>query len=179
MRVRILYTNGTKTIVPFWIRHDGKNVYCGNAGVDHHISYHESGKLHVKSKGDALHEKMCVPLAKLAGKYNILTSIFPNKQWQFDNAPGRMEYRNQESDTTLVIDARSIPADANLIVKIGVVEAGRLDALVPECAAHDEVGMTVKQILVSTTVNPWVYLMLYWGTEAEFNDSTWAKTYTS
>src|SRR5258708_2056373 len=171
MLVRILYTNGTKTIVPFWIRHDGKNVYCGNAGADDHISYHESGKLHVKSKGNALHERMCVPLAEVAGKYNILTSIFPNKEWQFDNVPARMEYRNQKSDGILVIDARSIPSDAGLIVKIGVVEAGRLDALLSESVAHDEVGMTVKQIMVATTVNPWVYLMLHWGTEAEFNNS--------
>ena len=113
MRVRILYTNGTKTIVPFWIRHDGKNVYCGNAGVDHHISYHESGKLHVKLKGDALHEKMCVPLAKLAGKYNILTSMFPNKQWQFDNAPGGV--RTEQRSWPREVEHSGLPGDLLII----------------------------------------------------------------
>src|SRR5437867_12878215 len=103
MLVRILYTNGTKTIVPFWIRHDGKNVYCGNPGVDHHISYHESGELHVRSEGNTHEQKMSVPFAGITGKYNILTSFLSNEQWQFDNAPGRIKYRTQESDAILSI----------------------------------------------------------------------------
>ena len=179
MLVRILYTNGTKTIVPFWVRHDGKDIYFGNPGVDHHISLHESGELHVKSKGNVLHEKkMPTPLAEVTGEYNVLTSIFGNEDWQFENCPPRMEYRNQESDAILVIDSRSIPHDALLLVKIGVVEAGRLDALLPESIAHDAVGMTVKQIMIATSVEPWVYLMLHWGTEDEFSNSKWAMTNT-
>src|SRR5258706_3573244 len=80
MRVRILYTNGTKTNDAFWLTHDGKNVHLGNPGVDQKISYHELGQLHVKSKGQKLEELKHIPLAKLVGEYNILTSLFPNSE---------------------------------------------------------------------------------------------------
>ncbi len=169
MRVRILYTNGVKTNDAFWLTHDGKNLYLGNAGVDRKISYHESGQLHVKSKGQKADELKHVPLAKLVGKYNILTSLFPNSEWQFEDFPPRRQYRGQKSDAVLVIDSRSIPSGSLVVVSIGVVEAGRLDALVPMTSAHNEIGVEAKQILVATSVAPWVYVILYWGTEDEFN----------
>ncbi|HVS80221.1 MAG TPA: hypothetical protein VHE60_00635 [Pyrinomonadaceae bacterium] len=170
MRVRILYTNGAKTNDAFWLNHDGKNVYLGNPGVDHKISYHESGQLHVKSKGQKQDELKHVPLAKVVGKYNLLTSLFPNSEWQFDDFPPKKQYRGGKSDAVLVIDSRSIPTGALVVVSIGVVEAGRLDALIPMTIAHDEIGVEAKQILLATNVAPWVYVILYWGTEEEFND---------
>jgi len=169
MRVRILYTNGTRTNDAFWLIHDGKNVYCGNPGVDHKISYHESGQLHVKVKGRTRDEVKHVPLTRVVGKYNILTSIFPNSEWQFEDFPPRKQYRGKKSDAVLTIDSRSIPSGAVVVVSIGVLEAGRLDALTPMTLAHNEVGIEAKQILVATSVKPWVYVIAYWGTQGEFN----------
>jgi hypothetical protein len=169
MRVRILYTNGVKTNDAFWLTHDGKNLYLGNPGVDRKISYHESGQLHVRYKGQKANELNHVPLEKLIGKYNILTSLFPNSEWQFEDFPPRRQYRGKKSDAVLVIDSRSIPAGALVLVSIGVVEAGRLDALAPMSIAHDEIGVEAKQILIATSVKPWVYVILYWGTDEEFN----------
>ena len=162
MRVRILYTNGTKTNDAFWVTHDGKNVYLGNPGVDHKISYHESGQLHVKSKGQKRAERKHVPLAKVVGKYNILTSLFPNSAWQSDDFPPKKRYRGGKSDATLVIDSRSIPTGALVMVSIGVVEPGRLDALTLMTTAHEEIGVDAKQMLIATNVTPWVYVILYW-----------------
>ena len=169
MRVRILYTNGHKTNDVFWVTHDGKNVYLGNPGVDNKISYHESGQVHVKSKGQKQDEIKHDPLVKVVGKYNILTSFFPNSEWQFNDYPPKKQYRGEKSDAVLVIDSRSIPVDASVVVSIGVVEVGRLDALIPMTIAHDEIGVAAKQILIATNVTPWVYVILYWGTEEEFN----------
>src|SRR5260221_14223710 len=89
MRVRILYTNGVKTNDAFWVRHNGTDVYVENPGVTQHISYHKSGQLHVKSKGKKHDELKHVPLAKVVGKYNILTSFFPNSDWHFEDFPPR------------------------------------------------------------------------------------------
>src|SRR5258706_10225442 len=136
MRVRIIYTNGVKTNDAFWLTHDGKNLYLGNPGVDQKISYHESGQLHVKSKGQKLEELKHIPLAKLVGEYNILTSLFPNSERQFEDFPPRRQYGGKKSDAILVIDSRSIPIGALVVVSIGVVEAGRLDALVPMTVAQ-------------------------------------------
>jgi len=169
MRVRILYTNGVKTNDAFWVRHNGTDVYVENPGVAQHISYHKSGQLHVKSKGKKHDELKHVPLAKVVGKYNILTSFFPNSDWHFEDFPPRKQYGGGKSDAVLVIDSRSIPKGALMVVSIGVVEAGRLDALVPMTSAHNEIGVEAKQILVATSVAPWVYVILYWGTENEFN----------
>jgi len=83
--------------------------------------------------------------------------------------PPRREYRGKKSDAVLVIDSRSIPSGALVVVSIGVVEAGCLDALAPMTSAHDEIGVEAEQILVATSVEPWVYVILYWGTEDEFN----------
>jgi len=153
----------------FWVTHNGRDVYVGNPGVDHHISYHESGKLHVKSKGQKQDELKHIPLAKVVGKYNILTSLFPNSAWQFDDFPVKKQYRGRKSDAVLVIDSRSIPTGALVMVSIGVVEPGRLDALKPMTTAHEEIGVDAKQILIATNVRPWVYVVVYWGTEDEFN----------
>jgi hypothetical protein len=162
MRVRILYTNGVKTYDIFWLTHDGRDVYCGNPGVDQHISYHESGKIHAISKGEKQHERWHIPLAKLTCKYNLLTFFFANSKSWFEDYQTVTRYSGKKSDAVLTIDSRSIPEDMAFIVSIGLLEAGHPEFLNLMTSQFEEFNVEAKQIMRATSVNPWVYVILYW-----------------
>jgi hypothetical protein len=162
MRVRILYTNGIKTYDIFWLTHDGRDVYCGNPGVDRHISYHESGKIHAISKGKKQHERQHVPLANITGKYNLLTFFFANSAAWFEDYQKATLYSGKKSDAVITIDSRTIPQDMAFIVSIGLLEAGHPEFLNPMTSLYEEFNVETKQIMIATNVKPWVYVLLYW-----------------
>jgi hypothetical protein len=162
MRVRILYTNGVKIYDIFWLTHDGRDVYCGTPGVDQKISYHESGKIHAISKGAKQHERWHVPLTKITGKYNLLTFFFANSDSWFEDYQIVTKYSGKKSDAVLIIDSRSIPQEMALIVSIGLLEAGHPEALNPLTSMYEEYNVEAKQIMLATSVKPWVYVMLHW-----------------
>jgi hypothetical protein len=165
MRVRILVTNGSRTIDLYWLHHDGKDVYCGPTKSDHKRSYHRSGKVHSTIEGDRKHEAWCLPLAAIKGQFHLSTTNIGNAQNFVAAAAAKYEYGGGKSDALLVIDSRSIPDDVQANIAIGLIEPGNLEALSRLTANHQiEEGQSIscEQLLLATSVKPWVYAIVFW-----------------
>jgi len=165
MRARVLYTNGQQTVDLLWLSHDGKDVYCGQPGFDEKRSYHESGKVHSHSEGERTDEGWHAPLKDIKKQFHLRTiALQSSKEW-FDKVSNKIKYSGGKSDAVLTIDSRSIPENTLINVSVGLLEPGRLDILQSMVTMkNDDIPLTSKQFLVSTEVEPWVYVVLYWTT---------------
>jgi hypothetical protein len=161
MRARVLFTNGTKTIDLFWLSHDGSDVYCGQPGVDGKRSYHASGKIHSTTKTERTDGCWHTPLQDLKGQFHLTTLALTNSAEWFDVVAPKFEYSGKKSDAVLIVDSRSIPEDITFNVLVGLLEPGNTNVLCSMITAFDEVlGGSTKQVLLSTSVKPWVYAIL-------------------
>ncbi len=66
-QTRVVLTDGEASYVLAWIKHTSTNVYLFHGGSGYHTSYHASGKVHDKQKGEILSQYEWVPLAELRG----------------------------------------------------------------------------------------------------------------
>ena len=163
MRARVLFTNGVRTIDLFWLSHGGSDVYCGQPGFDGKRSYHASGKIHSTTKGERTDEAWHTPLRDLKGQFHLTTIGLTNSAKWFEVVASKHEYSGKKSDAALIIDGRSIPEGITFNVSIGLLEPGNTNVLHSMIALPQEVqDISAKQVLLSTSVEPWVYVILYW-----------------
>lgn len=171
MRARILYTNGTKTVDLFWLSHDGRDVYCGQPGYDSKRSYHASGKVHTKGQGEYRDEGWHAPLKDLKTQFHLTTIGLRNDSKWFEVVAPKFEYSGKRSDAILTIDSRSLPRRQAVNVSIGLLEPGRMDVLramaIPSVEAKAFTPMSTQQVLLSTSVVPWVYAILFFIEESK------------
>jgi hypothetical protein len=159
MRARILYTNGQKTTNLVWIEHNGTDVYSGVPGFPVKSSYHESGKYHTDSNGERQHHEMQTPLKELKTDFSLGTIAFMNSKEYFEVVSDKFLYTGKKGDVTLTVDSRTLPENLTLNIQYGLLPAGRLDLL--QAAISGISSFTsVKQVLVATSVEPYVYALL-------------------
>lgn len=160
MRARILLTNGSRTIDLLWLRHEGTDVYCGHTKMAHKWSYHGSGKYHFKAPPDNSHGDWRVPLKELNTPVQFFSTTFGNPSKFLEEADSKYEYSGRKSDTLLVVDVRSIPEGYQAHIDIGLVPPDKpawLGALATTGELLPDLGLSCSQLIVSTSVNPWVY----------------------
>jgi hypothetical protein len=169
MRARILVTNGQRTVDLFWLSHDGKDVYCGFTKSDHKRSFHESGKIHTTSNGKRQDEAWVAPLAELKGQFNLGSLSFGDAKKMLEIADPRYDYHCGKSDAVVVVDARSIPDGCQANLSYGLLEPGNFEALAPFIKDHHVPGfisLSCEQLVLATSVEPWVYVILHWWKDA-------------
>jgi hypothetical protein len=168
MRARILYTNGKRTIDLFWLYHSGSDVYWGSPGFAGKTSYHASGKVHSTHGGKRDLEYHHVPLAELKGQFNLSSLSIANTEEWFEHADAKFEYSGKKSDAVLIIDSRAIKKETQFSVSIGLLEPYRMDVLNQNlCMIGAERSLIAQQVLLSTGVVPWVYVILYWWRDTD------------
>lgn len=105
--------------------------------------------------GEKTEEQWHTPLADLKG-FHLLEGmgVFNNPQL-FDNPI--KEYSGKPADAILIVDSRSWPEDSTINIHIGLLERDNFDAL-KQTSLYSH--LNVKQLLISTEVNPWVVALL-------------------
>jgi hypothetical protein len=164
MRVRILINDGTRTVDFFWLEHCRTDVYCGPSKIDVKHSYHASGAVHMNVAGTRRDEGQHVALKDFEGCFRLMSNQFTDIFSFMSNQPSSFDYRGGKSDAVMVIDSRTI-SSPRVGVSIGILEPGNFGALAP-VAETDVLGaypMQCKELLLATSVQPWVYLALHWG----------------
>ena|SRR5215831_12561581 len=164
MQMRVLITNGVRTIDLFWLSHDGTDVYCGQPRFDGKRTYHASGKIHSTVEGEKVDEAWHTPLRDLKGQFHLTTIALSNSAQWFETVAPRYEYSKKKGDALLLIDSRTIPDGVSLNVSVGLLERGNtgvLDLMLLSGEAEDS-SLSAQQVLLATSVDPWVYVILYW-----------------
>jgi hypothetical protein len=158
-RVRVVLTDGQRTVDFAWLRHAGKQVVCGAPNDPEHVTYPRDGRVHITTEEGSKKRRRGfftlppVPLQGFHGQHGLLTLGLAEPILQsFDLVP----FRHQAQDTIAFLDLRAFRPDAAVMVDLGLVEAGHADQL--------NFAFKVQQILLVTSVTPWVYLAA--GTEA-------------
>jgi hypothetical protein len=171
MRVRVLFTDGIVTEDLLWLLHDGKDVYCGETNSSFKWTYHASGKVHTKENGAELSGEWRAPLVNLQGYFSLGSFGFRSSKAWFStpSARGDRRYRGGKSDATIVIDSRTIPDGQFVSVHLLLVEPGELASLKPLLESSSSWVMQVQphQLLLATSVKPWVGVLLYLTTPTE------------
>jgi len=166
MRVRVLYTNGTTSYDFYWLFHTGTDVYCGSPYRKSKRSYHRSGKVHTTTNGAREHEHWHTELRELRGQFHLETTSFVNSESWFAEKVKLQEYGGGKSDAVLVIDSRSLPPSTWVHAAVGLVEPGRGDLVSSFALAAKQAGLECHQILLATSVTPWVYVVVNCGSLA-------------
>jgi hypothetical protein len=165
MRVRILITNGRRTVDVFWVEHTGKDVYCGATKSSGKRSYHGSGKVHFTDGGVRTSEGWHVPLRDLKGQFHLTSINVGNARGFVQAVHTRLDYSGKKADAVLLIDARQIPTNVQTSIAIGLVEPGN-GAVLGKLISHNhedaELKISSRQALISTCTNPWVYAIVSW-----------------
>ena len=152
MRLRVLLTNGSKTVDLLWLRHTGSDIYYGFVGHSRKFSYHASGVRHMKGGT----EKRLVydkhhPLDKFVGHF-YLGGIVCHQGRIMDSERGT-EFRGKKSDAAVFLDSRTLPD--MLSISFGLLEPGSLRSIPKYHTVAD-----VKQLSIVTSTNPWIYVMV-------------------
>ena len=161
MRAQILVTDGNKTVKLFWLKHDGKDVHCGLSRFSNKLTYHGSGKLHTTQNGQNINGDWRAPLSEIKGLMHLTTiSSVPLLLISSEPVP----ITGKKYDAVLLIDLRSMPSNADLHISVGLLEKGRLDAIAPMLLPLNNLNgikLTAEQAFFITSVNPWVWVVLY------------------
>jgi hypothetical protein len=178
MHARVLFTNGIDTHTLYWLSHTGTDVYH-SPHPNGKYSYHQSGESHYKRHRDGvkLNTETHAPVSQLKGAQIIGGLGFINGPGNFTgpHASG-MKYKPQgstRSDAILTIDSRTLPPDATVQLTIGLLEPGNILALSPSLQPHRVGGSWVfntKQLLLNTSVEPWVWVKVDITTQEEINE---------
>ena len=96
MRLRVLLTNGNRTVDLLWLEHNGTDVYWGCVKGPFKDSYHESGKRHTKYKdGQRRDSSEHHRLDDFSGQLQLDSYAFSTKMEDTDSAT---EYSGKKSD---------------------------------------------------------------------------------
>lgn len=151
--MRVLLTNGKRTVDLIWLEHNGTDIYYGYVGLDQKGSYHATGKRHSKSgsggftKIDAHH-----PLSNFKGQLQLCAFGIPTK---IIEAASATEYKGGKGDSVLWLDARTLPELVN--VSLGLVEVGGYNAMLP---VHTNPSTDLRSVHLITNTVPWIYVMI-------------------
>ena len=157
-RIRIVATNGEKTLDIFFIRRQNNDLYYGSTRDVQKYSYHASGKQHMTGKrGVKRQEHMHIPLSMTAGYCHLMT-VGLNIHSILDDAPIDKCYTGKKSDAVVYLDVRPIPRGAIVNLSVGILEAGRLDKL----PLVEDLTMMDKQVVLFTEMKPWVCVRVAW-----------------
>jgi hypothetical protein len=154
MRLRVLLTDGIRTIDLIWLRHTGKDIYYGFVGWDSKDSYHGSGARHSKrgrvlqGKSDQHH-----PLASFRNQLQL--TVFGMHR-AILKASDAATYDGKPSDVAVWLDARTLPSQFS--VSLGLLEPHRLEAMLPY---HDDGHNELRSVHFVTSTRPWIYLQVY------------------
>jgi len=161
-KVRILYTNGSRTYNMFWLSHDGSDIYYGSTDQSGHHSYHESGKMHYRDNQTTNLDRWEIPLKDFCLHRHLITYGFINSKSYFKGQSKYKEYNGKKGNGTMIIDSRSIPDDYMVNAAIGLVSKEGMAMLGAFCA-FDGSSQKTSQLIVCTEVFPWVYCILSFG----------------
>lgn len=167
MRTRVLVTNGTRAVDLYWVEHGGNDVYCGMTRVGGKRSYHGSGQIHDTFSGSRKNEVRHVPLKDLKGQFHLVSVNIGDATKYVESAKDAFEYSDRPSDAVLLIDARSIPANTQTNIAIGLVEPGNGGALAWLFSLSGDLGglsFLTSQCMIISSVQPWVYAIVSWVT---------------
>jgi len=159
MKLRVHFTNGEKTIVLFWLEHRDTDVYCGYNKIEK-ISYHELGQLHRKEKEKIVFKENTVPLKEVQGECMLGGVGIINNPGYFEHEVFFKKSGGKKLDSLFTIDSRSFPPNSQLFVSIGLLEPNRFDILDSRVMGPEKVRKQVKQVLISTELEPWVWVTL-------------------
>ncbi len=127
MRLRVLLTNGTRTVDLIWLRHSGTDVYFGGVKWDEKTSYHASGKRHSKSgSGERREIGQHHPLSNFKGQLHLSSFSFLT---QIVEAADATVYTGEIGDSVIYWDARTLPEQIQVL--LGLVEVGGYDSILP------------------------------------------------
>ena len=127
MRLRVLLTNGTRTVDLIWLKHNGTDIYYGGVGWGDKDSYHASGKRHTKSRtGERSAIQQHHRLDSFQGQlqlcaFGVGTGIL--------KGAAATEYRGRKGDSVIWLDSRSLPSQIN--ISLGLLQVGGYSAMLP------------------------------------------------
>lgn len=168
MRTRVLITNGLRTVDLYWVEHRGSDVYCGMTRGQGKRSYHESGQIHDTFSGSRANEVRHVPLRDLKGQFHLVSVNIGDAAKYVESAKDAFEYSGRPSDAVLLIDARSIPANTQTNIAVGLVEPRNGAALAWLFSLSGDLGglfFSTTQGMIISSVQPWVYAIVSWSQE--------------
>jgi hypothetical protein len=67
------------------------------------------------------------------------------------------DYSDKKGDAVLVVDSRSFPENSTINIHIGLLEQNNFEALKDSYLYK---SMNLRQVLISTEVQPWVVVVL-------------------
>jgi len=150
--VRIVLTDGERAADFAWLRHAGRQVACGvPEDASWHMTYPEDGRLHMTVKQHSggrrvFVRKAPVPLAGFTGHRALLAlGIGSTALAEGDLKP----FKHTPQDAVAFLDLRAF-GDAMVWTELGIVEPGQTHQL--------RFDFTVQQVLLVTSVSPWVYV---------------------
>lgn len=159
--IRILLTDGIHTKQIYFTNHTGSGVYHGTPNEGAHSSYHATGQTHYKGKdGVAQFVQQHVPLSEFCGLKHLETVLKSTQLLDTDL------YDPPKTDAVVYLDTRAMPS-VIIHFDIGLLETHRLDILHEQWAILGRTGTAkgtdIKQLLVITSVSPWVYITVRWS----------------
>lgn len=151
MRLRVLMTNGTRTVDLIWLEHNGTDIYYGGVGWTDKDSYHASGKRHTKSKmGKHSEIQEHHRLDNFQGQIQLCTFLFGTGIVEDSEAT---EYKGKKGDSVIWVDARTLPSQIN--VSLGLLEPGAYHSILPVHMVAD-----LRMVHLVTNTVPWIYVMV-------------------
>ncbi len=154
VKTNVVLIDGQSLHELFWLRHCGTDVYFGIYGDPKHNSYHASGEFHGTTQYGIEFKYTEAPLARFDSPIHLITYNFNTSEtW-----PKRRD-RLRRADAVLALDRRVFGARKLIHVVLGLIPPDRLD-LIP---VQPRSILNTRQILISTTASPWVYM--YAGTD--------------
>lgn len=152
MRLRVLLTNGSRTVDLIWLRHTGTDVYYGFVGANGKDSYHESGARHRRDEDGKLYPMSPhQPLDQFTGQLFLSGFGFHR---DIVKSEERTQFQGKKSDAVLYLDTRTLPEQPN--VMFGLLEPGNYPAILP---VHGIPG-SLLHVSIITSVSPWIYAMV-------------------
>jgi len=120
MRLRVLLTNGKRTVDLIWLEHKRTDVYYGYVGFGGKHSYHGSGKRHHKKEsGETRSFQKHHKLENFTGQFQLVNFGLDK---EIVNSERFTTYTGKKGDAILYLDARVLPKQFN--VSLGLLEVG-------------------------------------------------------
>lgn len=162
MRIRVLISNEDDVRDLIWLEHTGKDIYTGLTGSSTKTTYHASGQIHDRTQGErAVFGKVTSePLDELADLVELQTLFFRNEDAWHQGLSPIAKYQGKKYDAAMYLDSRSVEKGTVLGIRIGVVQSHSLNRLTDFITEIERKPWVVRQVLFSTEVKPWVYVLL-------------------
>lgn len=151
MRLRVLLTNGSRTVDLIWLEHNGTDIYYGYVGWPEKTSYHASGQRHSRSaSGERTPIQAHHRLDQFSAQLQLCAFGFDKEIVRSSLAT---EYTGKRGDSVIFLDSRSLPQLVN--VSLGLVEVGGYNAMLPVHIVSD-----LRFVHLVTSTVPWIYVMV-------------------